>query len=335
MLDARMDVGGAGRYCQELPQALLHVGDEPRIDVVRHRHDPVGSVLTMPFSPWGRLHVDRIARSRGADLIHGLHFELPSSWSGLSCVTVQDLIPLDFPASMPSPIRRRVFRAAVMTALAQADTVIVPSEMTAASVHKRSGAGAKTRVIPLWASSVFAPLTEPELAEARGRFANGAPYVATIYHPKPHKNLGVLASAGVALSEKSATKIVACGSLEVPDGLHGIGRLSEPDLRLFMGGAELFALPSLVEGFGLPAIEAMACGTPVVCGPGIGALPWVEAGAIVVDVTDPSAIANTLLRWLADPALAELSSNVPSVAAKLSRRSCAEQTMEVYRELLA
>lgn len=156
--------------------------------------------------------------------------------------------------------------------------------------------------------------------------------MASIYSPRPHKNFGVLIEAARLVP---GIRFVAAGAVGDAEEVSFTGHLSDTDLRLFYGGAEVFVLPSIIEGFGLPVIEALACGTPVICGEGVRALSYIDGGAAVVVVVSGRAIASAVDEILNDEKLHE-SRTKQAVKGSSSLRidQTAEKTIEVYRELV-
>jgi glycosyltransferase involved in cell wall biosynthesis len=160
--------------------------------------------------------------------------------------------------------------------------------------------------------------------------------VAAAVRAKAHKNPAGLARAAGLLARRAGLPVVTTGRpLPGLDGaLRFTGPLPADDVRLLFAGAEALVVPSFVEGFGLPAAEALACGTPVVCGPGLGALPYL-ADVSVVDVAEPAEIAAAVERVLGDPGLRErVAAAGPGVAARLGVEPMARATADVYREAL-
>jgi glycosyltransferase involved in cell wall biosynthesis len=333
-LDFRVDQAGPGRYGRELIAAIKRLPEAPEILVFDRGSSFWSRLSRAPFTPWGRWNVYKTAKANSVGIIHGLHVEVPKSNPIPAIATIQDLIPLDYPRSMPNPARRSAYRAVVQSSMRIATRIIVPSEATASALIRHGCKPEKIVVIPLGVSPQFRPSTDLEQREARRRFGGGQIYVAATVSPKAHKNVDGLAQAAALIGAKAGVAVVCNGSeTRVPPPLRFIGRLSDEDLRSFYGGSEVFILPSLIEGFGLPALEALACGTPAVCGVEVGALPYIRSGAIEVDVSDPTQIAAAVQRLLDDTSLrGRLSSEGVTLSERLTTRRMAEQTLVVYRE---
>jgi len=299
LLDFRIDDGGVGRYGRDLVQGLRELAGGPKVEVLR-RGRGLGKARIQPFTPWGRRAVASRASKTSADLIHGLHLELPASDLPM-VVTIQDLRPLDFPGQM-RPHRRLPLKAIVKRSMERADKIIVPSYMTAESVERHGGRAAaeKVALVPLGVSEAFTPLSEEEKEQARVRFAGGSRYVAGIFHHafRPHKNFeAFVATASAALDKPPAShlRFVAAGTGSASGPIRFTGQLSDRDLRLFYGGAEVLLLTSRVEGFGFPVVESLACGTSVVCSARVGVLGYLERGYRTADVDDPAALLAAIL----------------------------------------
>lgn len=328
-----MQHAGVGRYGRGLIEGFKKLDDAPEVIVVGRPTDLVARFGLMPFTPWARTAVGRRASRESVDLIHGLHLEVPRS-DIPSVVTIPDLIPLEFPESMPSPLRRSIYRNIVTTSVRRAAMVITHSEMTVPSIAALGADPAKIPVIPHGVDPIFRPLSEEEREAARNRFANGRPYVAASVRDKAHKNVDRLAAAAGLLAGK--IEVVCSGWIGVPiPNIRFVGELSGQDLLNFYGGAQMLVLPSLVEGFGLPAVEALACGVPVVCGRKVGALSYVRDGVLEVDATDPAQIADGVEKLVVDSnKRLDLSARGINAARQLTIQKEAALTAEVYREVL-
>lgn len=222
--------------------------------------------------------VPRAARDAGAGLLHAPHYTLPLLWRGPAVVTIHDLIHLRFPHFHP-PGAALYARVVAGSAAARARVVLADSEFTRRDVIERLGARAdKVRVVPLAApEGLVAP--EPATVEAF-RAARRLPrdYVLYVGARKRHKNLGLLLRALATIPAASRPPLVLSGdpwpagdaharlaaSLGVAKQVHFAGAThDESSLAALYAGAALYAHPALCEGFGLPPLEAMACGTPV------------------------------------------------------------------------
>jgi glycosyltransferase involved in cell wall biosynthesis len=216
--------------------------------------------------------------------------------------------------------------------LSAADRIIAPSEDTADDLNSLLRVpGEKIRVVPNGVDSMF-------FARAPGPTVERPAYVLFVGTPEPRKNLTRLVSAMTVLGERGLSLdllVVGAGGWGdgVPTGprIHATGSVTDEELHTLYANATCLALPSLHEGFGLPALEAMAVGTPVVAGRS-GALPEVTNGAaILVDPQSVTAIADGIER-----AMSERERLVPMGVARAKEFTwdkAAARTAKVYREL--
>lgn len=231
---------------------------------------------------------------------------------GIGCPTVVsifDLIPLDS-AYRPSPLTERlVFRIGVMLACRLSSAILVPSQTTADRVRRLlPGVGRKIVVSLLAPDPGFSQRSADEVRSVRRRLGLERPYILHFASPAPHKNTaGLLRAWAEVTAGTEEPDLVGVG--EMPSGWSADGNrtrcltgIDDEDLPALYSGAELFVCPSLVEGFGFPVVEAMACGAPVICGSG-GSLAEVAGGAAhLVDVSNPTALATGIRELLGDRA---------------------------------
>jgi glycosyltransferase involved in cell wall biosynthesis len=262
-------------------------------------------------------------RARGLDVLHCPGIRAPvRSWVPL-VVTVHDLAVLRRPEAFP-PWSRSYSRLALPRIVRAARRLIADSEFTKRELVELLRVDEDViRVIPLAAGEEFS---------ADGPAAQGD-YALAVGTLEPRKNLGRLAqAAGRAGVELRIVGERGWGGVEANvDGLRWLGRVPDEQLARLYRGALCVAYPSLYEGFGLPVLEAMACGAPVVTS-AVGATAEVAGdAAVLVDPTDPEAIAAGIEEAIARRA--DLSARGLQRAAAFSWRATAEATVDVYREV--
>ena len=187
------------------------------------------------------------------------------------------------------------------------------------------------------------------MAGVRARYGLHEPYLLALGNLQPRKNLIRLVDAFVRLAwqgQLAGAQLVLGGQAQwreselqarvqqsgLAEQIHFPGYVEEPDLPPLYSGALAFVYPSLYEGFGLPPLEAMACGTPVVCSNAASLPEVVGDAAMTCDPRDTEGLAAALAQVIAQPALREeLRAAGLRRAARFSWRRCAEETLEVYR----
>ena len=285
------------------------------------------------------------------DVLHSIGVRLPSRGRFAKVVTLHDLNVFEHP-ELATPEWRDKRQARIRQTLARADLVIVYSNSGAAAVQRLLGFPAeRVRVVPIGVDTEhFHPVPPDQRRAALQAFElDERPYVLHVGAFSARKNQrGALAAfARAGLPDEWALVLVG-PSGEDADALRHLARelgLDESRLRLpgWVGGAEYRALlsgatisvcASLHEGFGIPVIEAQACGAPVLCSDR-GALPETlgECG-VLVDVTDEAAFAAALRRLADDaPLRARLASEGPArVARDFSWETVATKTLAVYQD---
>jgi glycosyltransferase involved in cell wall biosynthesis len=357
------DSGGSGTYARELIDALLAVEPEtritawvgqgapdaldPRVDWVHLPVKSTGSPVHVPVE-LGWLGLD--ARRRGVDLVHGLAYASPVIAPGVATlVTILDLTWLHHPETV-SVLARRMFGLLSPLCGRTADRVIAISETVRDDLVTTLGLDAgKIEVTPLGVSDTA--LAEPE-PEARLRARLGlpadAPVLLSVAQMAAHKNLGVLVDALPRLADQRAFLVMPgrrtpyaeelearARALGVGDRLVLPGFVDDAALEGLYALADAFLLPSLLEGFGLPVLEAMRRGVPVACS-AVSALPEVAGGAaLLFDPHDVDAVTAAADRLLGDGALREdLRERGRARAAELTWEATARATLRAYRRAL-
>jgi len=340
----RQSDAGVARYGRSLAAEFRKRDDVSLIElgggVVVARGTTAKRLLTLRqdfhWYPWaGR----RRARLLGADVYH-----VPIPRGPLArgkpplVITVHDLVPLLYPETT-TPWSRIYSRLTLRKVLDAADRIITPSQKTADDLQSLLKLAAdRIRVIHNGVDDIFfGPFAEPAVADAID-----GPYVLFVGTPEPRKNLARLIAAMLLLRQRGFDErlvLVGAGGwgaaeTESPDGqlVHRIGKVSDVQLRALYQRASCLALPSLHEGFGLTALEAMAVGTPVVASYA-GALPEITGGAAtLVDPLDTAAIANGIAQCIGTRELHATRGHERAKLFKWSRSAAG--TVAVYKELV-
>jgi glycosyltransferase involved in cell wall biosynthesis len=297
---------------------------------------------------WTQLLAGRAARRAGAGLLHGVHYELPLRAGLAQVVTVHDLTLLTHP-EWHEVSKARYFGWAMRRAVAAATRVLCVSATTAADLAERLEVPAdRVDVTPL--GTDLRPAPAERVAELRRRLGLDGPYLLGLGTVEPRKDLPTLVRAFADLAPELPHRLVLAGlagwgkgalaeavaTSGVADRILLTGYVPEADKAALLTGAEVFAYPSLYEGFGLPVLEAMACGTPVVTTTG-GALPEVAGdAATVIDPGDDVALVASLAKLATDPAARQdASTRGRRRAAAFTWERCAELTAIAYRRAAA
>ncbi|GIV84355.1 MAG: glycosyl transferase family 1 [Candidatus Roseilinea sp.] len=291
----------------------------------------------------------RVLRERRADLYHGLGFVAPLRAPCPAVVTVFDLSFITQPQAHKRA-NRLYLSLFTRWSCRRAARVIAISEWTKRDVAQHFGvAPEKVIAIPLGVDhDLFKPQPPEAVAAFKAQHGIGDHAIFYLGSLEPRKNLPRLIEAFSVLNAQSSfshLQLFVGGSLAwkydevfarirqfgLQDRVRLIGRVSEADLPRWYSACAVMAYPSLYEGFGLPPLEAMACGAPVVTS-NVTSLPEVvgEAG-ITVDPTDVRALAEALHRVLSDDALrAALRAKSLARAAQFTWQQTAERTVACY-----
>jgi glycosyltransferase involved in cell wall biosynthesis len=262
-------------------------------------------------------------------------------------VTVHDLTLLTNP-EWHEASKVRYFGWAMRRAVASATRVLCVSATTAADLADRLGVPpGRIDVTPL--GTDLRPAPAEQVASLRGRLGLDGPYLLGLGTVEPRKDLPTLVRAFAALAPDLPHRLVLAGlagwgsgelaaavaASGVADRILVPGYVAEADKAALLTGADVFAYPSRYEGFGLPVLEAMACGTPVVTTSG-GSLPEVAGdAATLVDPGDDTALAAAIAKLTTDPAArADAATRGLARAASFTWARCAELTAAAYSRAL-
>lgn len=338
---------GIGQYTAKLLAALRRVAPEYEYLELNWGRDVV--MRTDRRLRWQQFELPRRAQAAKADLLHVPGFDAPL-WKPCTVVlTVHDLIGLLFPANLP-PISRFYWAWWLPRTIHWADWIIADSEHTRRDLIRLLGIPAeRIEVIYLGVDEAFQPLeTQARLEAVRHKYSlplNIILYVGTL---EPRKGLETLIAAYGALAADIPHDLVIAGKkgwytaplfLQVEDlGLdprvHFTDYVADEDLPSLYNLAELFVYPSRYEGFGLPPLEAMACGTPVVCSNAASLPEIIGDAALSVPPDDAEALAAAIRRVLADKALrAKMRASGLERARSFTWEKTARRTAEIYERV--
>jgi len=308
-------------------------------------------VMGYPFPGLARLLPFRLPGRQPA-LFHATNYVAPRTGRTPLVVTVHDLALLRFP-ELGTPALRRIVSLS-RCAVAAAQRVIADSESTARDLRELLDVPvARIRVVYPGCSALGrAPTIDAARDRVRERFGLTRPYLLHVGTIEPRKNLARLLGAYAQLRQRGGDvpTLVLAGApgwgtdgvhraitaLALGDAVRCIGPVADDDLPALYTAAEVFVYPSLYEGFGLPVLEAMACGTPVLTS-NVASLPEVAGdAAVLVDPRDEGAIADAMAELLRDrQARDQLRARGAARARGFTWERCARETWTVYEEARA
>jgi glycosyltransferase involved in cell wall biosynthesis len=330
--------GGSGvqTYIRELLGQLVGLVDANLIAAVQ---DDAVAELPGGIAPLVRRRSNGVRRAAAGardlgrvDMVHGLDVDLPLRRRGPMVATVHDLAVFDVPWAFPKG-RAAGERVLLTINVRRADAVIVMSGFTAERLKTRFGREAT--VIPLAPRSDVTPPTEAQVQAARTGYHLPEHFALHVGNIEPRKDVAGLAAAcdcaGVPLVLAGAR---LGGRVAVPATARAIGYVPPHQLAGLYGAATVVCYPTLYEGFGLPPVEAMACGAPVVAS---RIPPLVEAlgeAAELVRPGDVAALAGILRDLFADEdRRRQLAVAGQQHVRTLSWTATAAATVAVYRSL--
>ena len=306
------------------------------------------------YSVREQLRIPLDLRRERADLFHAPHYVLPPFTPCRSVVTIHDCIHLRFPQYLRSRIGYAYARASLWAATHQSDRILTVSEASKRDILRYfSIPDQKIQVIPNALDERFnQPPAAEEVARVKERYQLNDPFVLYAGNIKPHKNLERLIEAfnmfrGPGLEHvklliigdeisKYATLRRAVHRLKLHKHVRFFGFVPHQTLAVLYRLAAVFVFPSLYEGFGLPPLEAMASGAPVITS-NVSSLPEVVGdAAILIDPYDPEAIADAMRRVLTDETLRQQLKERGLVRARhFSWDRSVRRVHEIYQEVLA
>lgn len=360
---------GSGQYLRRLVETLARLDTAPEMSLLlpSEPSEPIASTgrATAVVRPirrshlhklwWEQVLVPRLAASVAADLLHVPYWAPPALAPTPVIVTIHDIIPRILPAYRGGT-KGRLYTALVSATSVRARTVLTDSEASRHDIirHLRIPE-ARVHTIPLAVDAAYAPDVAPDDAALRAAWGLCSDYLLYLGGFDVRKNLqAVVAAFAIVHRAAPDARLVIAGRLpssDTPfapdprrlageaglsdDAVHWLGFVPERDKPALYRGARALICPSRYEGFGYPALESMACGTPVV-GSHVSSLPEVVGpGGVLLDPDDIDGLAGALLQLLSDPTFyARLRTAAIEQSRHFSWMRTAEATLEAFHEAM-
>ncbi|GAB2685671.1 glycosyltransferase family 4 protein [Thalassiella azotivora] len=325
-------VGVAARHRRPAPPEFA-----PPVPV---RHLPLPRRLLYPT--WNGLRRGAVQRATGpVDVVHATTFAVPPRAGAPLVLTVHDLAFLHAPEHFTAH-GVRFFRRGLEVARRDADLVVVPSRQTLDDCLAAGLPAERLRLVPHGVRTL--PVAPARVREVLDRHGLRRPYLLWCGTHEPRKNLATLLRAYALVAGTVDVDLVLVGpqgwgpsapDVDVPaDRVHAVGFVPDDELHALYAGARAFCYPSLREGFGMPVLEALSHGLPVVTSTGTPMEDLLDGGGLAVPPLDVTAVADALEHVLG-PARDELSALALRAARGRSWDVAADRTVDVYREAVA
>ncbi len=304
------------------------------------------------YLPTEQLIWPMLLRRERVSIFHSPYVFLPLLGRGARVMTVHDLIFERFPQYMPRRWWYLVYRTVTALGILRSAAVLTVSHASRVDLQRYyPSARNKVHVIGNAVDPRFRRVVDPpQLDRTRRRYRLPERFILTVGAGRPHKNVAAVVEALAHLDASVAPTLVVAGerdhrfpenlaeriqALDLGNRVLQTGAIHEADLPALYSLAEAFVFPSLVEGFGLPPLEAMACGTPVVASTAPAVAEVVGDAALTVDARDPRQLAGALQRVLYDAGLrTEFSRRGVARARAFSWDQVARATLKAYAAAL-
>jgi len=300
---------------------------------------------------WDQFRVPKLARRNKVDILHQPSFSAPIFYQGKMVVTVHDLIAIKFGEDIPF-FSRQFFARWMPFSYRKADHIIAISENTKKDIVKYLNIDPnKITVIPLAADEKFKPIDDKlKIESVKKKYHTGANYLLHVGTLNPRKNLSFIIDVffKIASSHPNINLVITgkegwyyenlyekVKELKLEDRVIFTGYIDEEDKVYLYNGAKMFVFPSIYEGFGLPPLEAMACGVPVVSSNTSSMPEVIKDSGILLSPKDKVAWIKEISILLDDPKkIQQLKTSGLKRAKDFSWKKTAELTLEVYEKVL-
>ena len=349
---------GVGYYCQELLRSLVSLEEDDDYFVFSHRS--LSANLVEPgervrfasdrFFPVRAFYLHALLpgllEREQPDLVHYTNFLAPIRDSHPYVVTVHDM-SLERLRTLHHIGKRVYTRRLVPHVAERARLIVTNSEFSKWDIVRFLGIPeSKIRVTPLGVAPEFRPTQGTEGDRVRRRYGLDRSYFLYVGNIEPRKNLRRLIEAFASIPNTEHVLAIVgnpsfrgseprklVGSLGLGERVRFLGYVPRADLPAILGGTTAFVYPSLLEGFGLPVLEAMACGRPVITSGNSGPAEVAADAALLIDPLRVDSIADAMNAVIEDDTLrSDLERRSLDRAARFSWRQTAERTREVYLE---
>lgn len=352
-MDIQSTVGvktGIGYYVLNLIEQLKKI-DKVRLSY--YKNDSLQNLNTLKRIYWENISLPNLFSKDNPSIVHIPGFAGPRFRTRIKRVTtVHDLIGILYPENL-SPISRFYWQKWLPDSIQTSDMIIAISDNTKRDIMRLLGvADEKIQVVLSAAGENFKPITnEKQLDEVRKKYNLPQEFILNVGTIEPRKNiLGLLEAFSAYLKEsKSSESLVLVGKKDwgYQDVLKRVDELgitpqviftdyvSDEDLPVLYTLCKVFIYPSFYEGFGLPVLEALACGKPVICSK-TSSLPEIAGGAaILIDPENVRELKDAIYKMANDVSIREEFSEKALIqAGKFSWKKTASQTLEVYKQML-
>jgi len=361
-------LSGIGRYALNLLSGLagltpphpIHVLVAPAALLPHHvRAAPHLNFITVPGSPY-RLRdqwtLPDVLRRHQIGLLHSLDVFAPlRAWQVRKVITIYDLIPLVCRRQMPGSRKAQfsfLWRQWLQLQCRAAAGILTISQASARDIQRELGVAAHR--ITVVAGGIAPPAAPAGAAEIRSALGleTGVPYALYVGRRDPYKNIVRLIEAFAVARQRLSTPLhlviagaadrrflepeAAVARLGLAGRIRFLGHVSDDQLAALHAGAAVFAFPSLYEGQGLPPLEAMAAGVPVIASNRAAIPEVVGTAAVLVDPLNVTEMAEALVRILTDPVLAtDLIRRGRLQAAPFTPQRQAAATLACYQQMVS
>lgn len=369
-IDARFFGGekakGLGRYTERLITHLQKIDTINEYYIFLKKEDFERVKFSKNFHPvladfpWygikEQIAMPKLLKKYDLDVAHFPHYNVPALYSGKYIVTIHDLILNHFPTKRASTLKAYLYWAKhlaylfiIRRAVKKAERIIAVSEFTKKDIETTFRKTKKDIFVTYEGVDIIPPKSAEETKSIRKKYALDDPYILYVGNAYPHKNLETIIDV-MALMKESGTLKWKCAlvgkedffykrlkeraeKMNVSEEIIFTGFIPDADLPAIYAGAEVFLFLSRYEGFGLPPLESLACGTPVIAS-NAASLPEVLGdAAIYCDPMDKNGIIKTLEGVMENKKILEKTlGNAKKNQKRFDWRIMAEKTKKIYEQ---